>query len=263
MSPAVSIIIPTLGRNESLRDCLESLWQQTYQDYEIIKVTEEGELAKLRNLGAKRARGQYLIFIDDDIYAHQGWLNAIVESFNSHADVAGVSGPAFITREFRANRDIFRFRFFKYLYDLIFCEGRERLPGHITKAGAWTTGASLETCSYEGEVDFLEACNMAFRASAFRLAGGFDEAYKGVGDWSEPDLSFRLRRLGHKLWFSRNAKLEHRPSKSGAFKKRAADSNNRMSNYELFSRRWIKPCWQHSLYKQFMRAYYAIKNFRQ
>lgn len=183
-----------------------------------------------------------------------------MEVFNRDYEVAGVSGPSIITKEYRKNRDIFRYRIFKGLYDLLFCGGRSHLPGHITKSGAWTTGASNKDCSYEGEVNFLEACNMAFRRDVFFSVGGFDESFRGIGDWSEPDLSFRIRQAGHKLWFSRNAVLEHRPSRSGAFKKRSSDSRNRMANYELFSSRWVKPCWQHSLYKSFIGTYYAIKS---
>lgn len=198
------------------------------------------------------------MFIDDDtVHAHY-WLESVVYNFSRHPRIAGVSGPSIIHPEFRINRDIFRFRFIKNLYDFIFLEGRSYLPGHITRAGAWTTGACDDECNYEGEVDFLEACNMAFRRDVFFEVGGFDESFKGIGDWSEPDLSFRIRRAGYKLQFSRNAKLYHRPSKSGAYKKRLGKCS-RMENYLLFSRRWIKPCFQHYLYKQFLRSYYFIK----
>lgn len=258
--PLASVIIPTLGRRDSLHDCLESLWNQTYQDFEIIQVREEGELARLRNEGAKRSRGEYLIFIDDDVVCDPGWLQAIMHVFENRMDVAGVSGPSIIPSEFKRNRDLFKYGPIKWLYDLVFLEGRAYLPGHFTKAGAWTTGACDASCDYEGEIEFLEACNSAYRREAFEIMGGFDEAYRGVGDWSEPDLSFRLRRAGYKLWFSRNARLEHHPSCSGAFKKRKSDSVNRMANYELFSSRWIEPCWQHNLYKQFMRTYYALRS---
>ncbi len=257
--PRTSIIIPTLGRRDSLRDCLESLWAQSDQDFEIIQVTEEGPLAALRNEGARKAKGKYLVFIDDDVWCRPGWLQAIVEVFERSQLVGGVSGPSTIPAKFRGNRDIFGFKIFKWFYDIIFCPGQSHLPGHITKSGAWTTGAADEKCQYEGKVDFLEACNMSFRADIYNDLNGFDEQYKGVGDWSEPDLGFRVREAGYCLWFSRDARLEHRPSKSGAFKKRSSDARNRLANYELFSSRWVKPCWQHQLYKQFVRIYYAFK----
>ena len=100
---------------------------------------------------------------------------------------------------------------------------------------------------------------MAFDRDVFNRMRGFDTAFKGIGDWSEPDFCFRIRQAGHQLWFSKDARLEHRPSQRGAYTKRKSDSGNRLANYELFSGRWIKPCWQHSVYKQVLRAYYAYK----
>jgi len=132
----------------------------------------------------------------------------------------------------------------------------------FTKSGAWTTGACNESCRYEGEVEFLEACNMSYRRDVFEQVGGFDEAYKGIGDWSEPDLSFRLRKLGGRLLFVQGAKLYHLPSRTGAYKKRRGDSRNRLDNYYLFSKRWIKPYWKHTLYKLFLVTYYAYKTFK-
>lgn len=201
------------------------------------------------------------MFIDDDTFCPPTWLESLVAGFHDDR-IGGCSGPAIIKEEYRCNRDIFSHKLIKKTYDLLFLEGRESLPGHITRAGAWTTGACDEECAYEGEVQFLEACNMAFRADIFKILGGFDESYKGVGDWSEPDLAFRFRRAGFKLWFSRDAKLYHEPSKSGAFNKRKGDAPNRMGNYELFSKRWVKPCFRHTLYKWFMKGYYAYQTFK-
>jgi GT2 family glycosyltransferase len=99
---------------------------------------------------------------------------------------------------------------------------------------------------------------MAFDTKAFWEVGGFDEKFEGVGDWSEPDLCCRLRAEGKRLYFSKEARLEHRPSQTGAYKKRLRKSN-RLENYELFSRRWVKPCWQHSLHKFTLKTYINLK----
>jgi GT2 family glycosyltransferase len=185
------------------------LYHQTNQDYEIIVVTEEGPLAEIRNLGAKRARGQYLSFIDDDVVCSPEWLEALSGAFGK--GYAGVSGPSFSTREFRKNRDCFKFPVSWF---------GANTPGRLSAWGQWSLKATSKRCRYEGEVEYLEACNMSFEREAFWSVNGFDEHYRGIGDWSEPDLCFRLRAKGHKLWFSRDAVVEHRPSQSGAYKKR-------------------------------------------
>jgi len=242
-----SIIIPSLGRSSALYDCKESLYQQTNQDFEIIVVTEEGPLAEIRNLGAKRARGQYLSFIDDDVVCSPNWVEVLSCAFGR--GYAGVSGPSFITKAYRRQRDCFRYPTSWF---------SKKTPGTLSSWGQWSLAATDERCRYDGEVDYLEACNMSFEKEAFWSVNGFDEHYRGIGDWSEPDLCFRLREKGLKLWFSRNAVVEHRPSQSGAYKKRLVKCD-RMENYELFSKRWIRPSIQHTAYKWMLRTYFKMK----
>ena len=252
----ISIVIPTLDRPETLKACLASIYKGTYQPHEIILITEEGELAKLRNKGLYQATGEIVVFTDDDVEVTEGWLESIAQAFK-RPDVVGVSGPAIIRPAYRLQRDIFRFRWAKAIYDYLFLGRQAHLPGLITRAGTWTTGASEEACSYEGEVDYLEACNMAVRREAFLKIGGFDEQFRGIGDWSEPDAAYRLKSWG-KLWFSKDAKLYHNPSKSGAFLKRK-QTGARLENYFLFAARWVKPHPRHTLFKWFLISYYRLK----
>ena len=161
MGIKASVIIPSLNRRDSLNRCLASLREQTCQDFETIVLTEEGDLAQIRNQGAKIATGEILVFIDDDVVCSPEWLSEILRSFTEGVD--GCSGPAIIQAQYRQQRDLFRFGWIKQLYDILFLSPDQHLPGHFTSAGAWTTGASEEMCAYEGEVHFLEACNMAWR----------------------------------------------------------------------------------------------------
>ena len=219
----------------------------------------KGSLAVIRNNLARRAKGEIVVFIDDDVQVTDNWLRSILQAFDKDEDRCGVSGPSTISQEFRQDRDILKFRFFKCLYNIIFCPGQSHLPGHIAKSGAWTTGACNEDCDYEGEVHFLEACNMAFRRDIFWELGGFDESYGGVGEWSEPDLCFRIRKKGYKLWFTPQAKLFHEPSRSGAYKQRTIESKLRLANYFQFLDRWVQPHWRRTLFKLFLKVYYATK----
>src|SRR5690242_16708920 len=65
-APQVSIIIPSwTGQVSRL---LDSIAQQTFRDYEIDVVQGISPAARARNIGAARARGAILLFIDDDAY---------------------------------------------------------------------------------------------------------------------------------------------------------------------------------------------------
>lgn len=90
----LSIIVPVYNVEKYLEDCVESLLNQTYQNYEIILVDdgstdssgkicdivaessskikvihkENGGLSSARNTGLRAARGRYIGFVDSDDY---------------------------------------------------------------------------------------------------------------------------------------------------------------------------------------------------
>lgn len=100
----ISVIIPTIGRIDSLRNCLNGLSKMKYPQeyYEIIVVNDGGAYlnrekigfngrlrslqilnqpnkgpASARNAGALKAGGDYLAFIDDDCIPSSNWLEVL------------------------------------------------------------------------------------------------------------------------------------------------------------------------------------------
>lgn len=87
--PLISVIIPAYNAAKTISDCLNSIFNQTYKNFEIIVVNDGSsdnslEILKkfedkieiinqnnsgaafARNVGAARSKGEYLIFIDAD-----------------------------------------------------------------------------------------------------------------------------------------------------------------------------------------------------
>ena len=259
--PLASVVIPTLERHQELEACLASLAAQTEVRHEVILIKERGPLAHLRNEGLHQARAPVVSFIDDDVICPPRWLAGVLRTMDS-PQVVGVTGPAIIPHAYRCNRDLFRYKRLKHLHDWLFVDCKQ--PGVISRAGTFNTLAAEEACSYEGTVEYLEACNMSFRTEALKAIGGFDEMYGGIGDWSEPDVAARLRLLygNNSLWFSPSARLYHHPSQGGAYLLRDADARQRLDNYRLFATRWVPPTLHSRVYERFLITYYWWKRIR-
>ena len=259
MEPIASIVICTYGRPESLNDTLLSLSHQTFRNFEIILISEKGDLSRIRQRGLLLAKGDYVSFIDDDVYCPSTWLQSVIQAFQKEG-VIGVTGPTTITGEFRNNRDLFKFKRIKHLYDLWFLDGQADIPGYISKCGAPSTYSNDEGCKYEGKVSYLECCNMSVKRKESINVGGFDPGYIKTSEWSEPDLSFRLGKLGD-LNFVQSAGLCHRPSKEGIYKDRLS-TLHRWRNFVRFQRQWIEPSLKRHLYWAFIWTYLKMKEFR-
>ncbi|KKR12437.1 MAG: hypothetical protein UT42_C0055G0006 [Candidatus Falkowbacteria bacterium GW2011_GWA2_39_24] len=128
----ISIIIPIYNRASKLFQCLDSVLQQTYQDYEVI-ISDYGStdnLAQLvadyqerfpqgclrvinqanqgtspnpaRNHGAQEAKGEYLLFCDVDLTLQPNMLELMLQALDQHPDVS------FVYSSFRYGRKLFK-----------------------------------------------------------------------------------------------------------------------------------------------------------
>ncbi|MCA1060803.1 glycosyltransferase family 2 protein [Rossellomorea aquimaris] len=110
----ISVIVPTLGtKPEQLRRLFESLDHQTYQDFEVIIVSQDNHdyitlalndvtfkynhitidrkgLSLARNIGIQHANGSILTFSDDDCWYNKDSFELVSSYFerNSNTDVA-------------------------------------------------------------------------------------------------------------------------------------------------------------------------------
>lgn len=101
----VSIVVPVYNVEDYIRCCLESIVAQTYYDYEVIMVDDGSSdksasiceefvnrdsrfylicqknkgVASARNTGIKKAKGQYIFFIDSDDCINSNLLKILVD----------------------------------------------------------------------------------------------------------------------------------------------------------------------------------------
>ncbi|MFH8421868.1 CDP-glycerol glycerophosphotransferase family protein [Streptomyces sp. NPDC018038] len=112
-TPRFSVIIPVYGVEGYIRECLESVTSQGYENFEIIAVddcsldssgaivdefaardprvravhrAENGGIGAARNTGVEHARGDYLLFIDGDDSIRPGSLQAMADRLDAAED---------------------------------------------------------------------------------------------------------------------------------------------------------------------------------
>lgn len=106
--PKFSLIVPIYKTEDYLKKCLDSIFMQSYKDFEVICVLDgENKKASLiledydvvviheknmglsyaRNNGIKNSRGEYLVFIDSDDYIDKDLLKNVNKSLSNNPDL--------------------------------------------------------------------------------------------------------------------------------------------------------------------------------
>ncbi|MEM3566639.1 MAG: glycosyltransferase family A protein [Candidatus Bathyarchaeia archaeon] len=119
----VSVIIPTYYRPKDLIDLFESLLRQTVKPLEVIVVDDtstdviesvcesyynrfkkfdikpayvrnykEPSLTIARNIGVSIAKGDVILFLDNDVVLHTDYIEKVLEVFNNNPNALGVQG---------------------------------------------------------------------------------------------------------------------------------------------------------------------------
>ncbi|MBI5065425.1 glycosyltransferase [Candidatus Woesearchaeota archaeon] len=105
MTPKVSIIIPTYNRARLLETTLNSVFSQTYENYEVLVIDDgstddtekvlkkfkkiryfkkkNGGVSSARNLGIKNSKGNLIAFLDSDDLWHEKKLEKTVKKFKN------------------------------------------------------------------------------------------------------------------------------------------------------------------------------------
>ena len=221
-SPMVSIIIPTRDRWSLLQQCLRSIEERTtYKRYEVIILDNDStepeaihglnavaskhrvlpfpgafNFSALNNFGAAQARGDYLLFLNNDTQVvDPDWLGAMLEQ--AQRPEVGAVGAR-----------------------LHYPDGRIQHAGLVLGIGGVADhafrGLSGDAFSYFGlatvvrNVSAVTAACMMVRRGAFDEVHGFDERLEVA--LNDVDLCLRLRQRGYLVVYTPRAHLYHHES---------------------------------------------------
>jgi Glycosyltransferases involved in cell wall biogenesis len=125
MNELISIIVPVYNAAPYLKRCIESIIHQTYQKIQVILIDdgssddslkicenfaertpnvqvisqENKGVSAARNLGIKRADGDYIIFVDSDDYVDSGMCSCLLQAMQKHGSDIVISGISYFCNE--------------------------------------------------------------------------------------------------------------------------------------------------------------------
>ena len=198
--PRASVIICAYNAADTLENCLASVEQLTYPDYEIILVNDgskdrtseighshvrvrvidipNGGLSAARNVGLAEATGEIIAYTDADTRVDRDWLTFLVQPFLT-SDVVGSGGPNVVPAD-----------------DPPMAQCIARAPGGPT-----------HLLLDDRIAEHVPGCNMAFRRDALLAIDGFNPIYLRAGD--DVDVCWRLQARGWKIGFASAALVWH------------------------------------------------------
>jgi GT2 family glycosyltransferase len=217
--PLVSIVIPTRDKRALLQTTLESIWARTdYDRYEIIILdnqssdpdavqylqslgsrcqvhqwTKPFNYSALNNFGVRHARGEQLLFLNNDVEViHPDWLTALLEHAQ-RPDVGAVGAK------------------------LLYADGRIQHAGVVVGINRVAANAFRswpgEAIGHPRLADFTRNCSavtgacMMVPRRVFEEAGGFDEDLRVV--LNDVDLCLKIRQRGYLVVYTPHALLFH------------------------------------------------------
>ena len=208
------VVVVDNGSTDGVQDFLQTLGG----DVQVIRNQDNLGFAKACNQGARAARGEYLVFLNNDTIPLNGWLTALIEEVRTHSDVA-VVGSKLLYEDGTIQHAGVAF-------------SREWfLPYHIYRG----FDAHAASVSRRRELDCVTAACMLVRREAFEEVGGFDEGYRN--GFEDVDLCLKIREKNRKIVYQPQSVLYHLESRTPGRKAHDLDNSRRLHE------RWAASWW--------------------
>ncbi|HEX4480760.1 MAG TPA: glycosyltransferase, partial [Rudaea sp.] len=249
-APQVSIVIPVFNKIAYTAACLRSLAEHAEGiAFETIVVDDSStdataeRLAQIdgihvvrnaRNLGfvgacnagAAMARGEFVVFLNNDTVVTAGWLRALLECF-AQEPAAGLVGSK-----------------------LVYPDGRLQEAGGIvfSDGSGWNYGRFDDPAdprfNMRREADYCSGAAIMLPRALFKQLGGFDSRY-APAYYEDTDLAFAVRDAGKKVLVEPRSCVVHFEGITAG-----TDVASGMKRYQTINRETFMQKWKNALSKQ-------------
>lgn len=241
--PRASIIVPVYNQVAHTLTCLRALaehpplaaceilvvddgssdqteaWMAQVAGLHFHRRAHNGGFIAACNDGAARARGEVLVFLNNDTVPQPGWLDALLDTFGAQPD-AGLVGA-----------------------QLVYPDGRLQEAGGVvfSDGSAWNYGRfdSPEDPRYASlrDADYCSGAAIAIPHALFESLNGFDTRY-APAYYEDTDLAFSVRAAGKRVLYQPASRVVHLEGITSGTDLNQGAKAYQVRNRELFERKW-------------------------
>jgi GT2 family glycosyltransferase len=249
--PLVSVLIPNRDSVAMLCRCMESISRSSYANCEVLILENNSEqpetlayyrqlererrarivswnkpfnYAAVNNFGAAHARGEVLLFLNNDVEAiNPDWLELMVK----HAlrpEVGAVGAKLYYPDDTIQHAGI--------------VVGMGGVAGHSHLHFPRTATGYMDRLQLPHNCSAVTGACLMTRREIFEKAGGFDEGF--VLAFNDVDLCLQIQALGYRVLWTPEAELYHFESKTRGYEDTPEKLARFRREYQRFIAKWGK-----------------------
>ena len=250
-NPKVSIVIPNKDEKETLKKCLESIWQKTtYSNYEIILVENNSTTREIRdyyqeldgkngvrvvywdkefnysainNFGISYAKGEYILCLNNDITViSPEWMEELLA--NCQRPEVGIVGARLYYPD-------------NTIQHAGIVLGMGGCAGSLFVGLARSRGGYLHKAALQQDLSAVTAACFMVKKETFEKVGGFEE--KLAVAFNDVDFCLKVRHAGYLVVYDPYAELYHHESKTRGYENTEAKKRRFQEEIEYMRCHWM------------------------
>ena len=217
--------------NNSQDDSKEIIKQQTALPIVLIENKINKTFSEANNQAVEVAKGQYLLFLNNDVEVFDGWLNHLMDTALSNKNIAAVGSRLIYPDSTESIYNKTKSYTIQHA-GIVFRQENGSIKPYNKDNGI---PYDLKQTQIEERVA-VTAASLLVEKSKYLEVGGFDNRYNY--GYEDVDLCLKFYKKGYKNYYNPNSILFHYEFGTQETNEKQIVKNRRLNNLEVFNKKW-------------------------